>query len=422
MFTSTTTFQRPLGNNLVLKSIETDADIDRLAAFNAHIHGPELVEMTRSLILNHPTARPEYWLFVEDESTNQIVSSLALIPWHWRYEDVTLKSGEMGIVGTLEAYRGRGLIRALDTRFKELLREGDFDISHIQGIPYFYRQFGYEYAMPLEPMWQIELPNIPAASGESPYHFRLATTDDIPALMHMYDEAARDLDISTLRDADIWRCIFGHPRDSGMAGEIWLMLDADEHPVGYGRVLYMGFGTGLIVSEASRLSHPEAIAFLGQFKTLAAERGKPNVRLALPDSNPLLQAARGWGAHNSGTYAWQIHLVDVARLLRKLAPVLERRLAASPFAGLTQKVNLNLYRETFELDFERGQLRGVTNIGFVEGGELRIPPLLLAPLLLGYRGRDQLRESHPDFAVWGQSGLLIDTLFPRMSSFLCENY
>jgi hypothetical protein len=271
-------------------------------------------------------------------------------------------------------------------------------------------------------MWQIELPNIPAASADSPYHFRLATTDDIPALMRMYDEAARDLDISTIRDADVWRCIFGHPRSSGMASEIWLMLDADEQPLGFARILFMGFGNGLIVSEASRLSHPAAVAFLHYFKTLAEERKKPNVRLALPDNNPLLKTARGWGAHNSGTYAWQIHLVDVARLLRKLAPVLERRLAASPFAGLTQKLNLNLYRETFELDFERGKLRTVTNIGFVEHGEIRIPPLLLAPLLLGYRSRDQLRDSHPDFSVWGQSGLLIDVLFPRMNSFLGENY
>ena len=422
MFTSTTTLQRPLGNNLILKSIENDADIDRLAAFNAHIHGPDVFEMTRALILNHAPARPEYWLYIEDELTRQIVSSLALIPWEWRYADVTLKSGEMGIVGTLESYRNRGLVRALDKRFKELLREGDFDLSHIQGIPYFYRQFGYEYAIPLEANWQIELPNIPAAPSDLPYHFRLATVDDIPALMQLYDEAARDLDISTMRDVDIWRCILKHPEKSALISEIWLMLDANEQPFGYGRIAQHGFGNGLIVSETSRLKHPAAIAFLGHFKKLAAERGKPNIRLNLPENNSLLKVARAWGAHNPGTYAWQIHPVDVARLLRKLAPVLERRIEASPFAGLTQIVHLNLYRETFELRLEGGKLLNVTNISYQDGGEIRIPPNLLAPLLLGYRDRHQLRESDPDFRIWGQSGLLIDVLFPRMNSFLYNTY
>lgn len=422
MFTTSTAYDRTLGDNLALKSIANDADIDRLAAFNAHIHGAEVYEMTRTLILDHPFARPDYWLYVEDESTGQIISSLALIPWHLSYGGVALKSGEMGIVGTLEAYRGRGLIRALDKRFKELLREGDFDLSQIQGIPYFYRQFGYEYAMPLEANWQIELPNIPAAPDASPYHFRRATVDDIPALAQMYDVVICDLDISTRRDTEVWRCIFGHPRASAIASETWLMLDADERPVGYGRILHMGFGNGLIVSEASRLNHTQAVAFLGYFKTLAAERGKPNVRLNLPDNHTLLGVARAWGAHNPGTYAWQIHLVDVARLLHKLAPVLESRIAASPFAGLTQTACINLYRKAFELHFADGKLLDVTSIGFREHGEIRIPPNLLAPLLLGYRGRDQLRDSHPDFSVWGQSALLMDVLFPRMNSFLYSNY
>ena len=422
MFTSTTTFQRPLGNNLVLKSIANQDDVDRLAAFNGHIFGQDVAEMTRSLILHHPPARPEYWLYIEDESNGQIVSSLALIPWEWRYEDVTLKSGEMGVVGTLDSYRNRGLVRALDAHFKELLREGEFDLSHIQGIPYFYRQFDYEYAMPLEANWQIELPNIPAAPPDSPYRFRLATADDIPALMRLYGEAARSLDISTVRDADIWHCIFGHPAESALASEIWMLLDAESQPVGYWRIPNHGFGNGLIVSETSRLSHLAGIALLQHLKSLALERNKPNIRLNLPDTNDLLQVARGWGAHNPGTYAWQIHLVDVARLLCKLTPVLERRIDSSLFAGLSQQVNLNLYRETVELHFERGKLLAVTNIGYQEGGEIRIPPPLFAPLLLGYRTREELRESHPDVAIWGQSAHLIDVLFPKMEGFIYSNY
>ncbi|MEO8609084.1 MAG: hypothetical protein ABI690_14435 [Chloroflexota bacterium] len=109
-------------------------------------------------------------------------------------------------------------------------------------------------------------------------------------------------------------------------------------------------------------------------------------------------------------------------MLHKLTPVLERRIAASVFAGFSQKVNLNLYRETFELHFENGKLLTATNMGFHDGGEIRIPPPLLAPLLLGYRGRAELSHSHPDMIAWGQSAHLIDVLFPRLNSFLHSNY
>jgi GNAT superfamily N-acetyltransferase len=149
LFTGTTSYQKALQGSLVLKSIASERDVERVAAFHGLIHDQGVAGMVRELVLHHPNTRPEHWLYVEDKATGQVVSSLCLIPWAWQYQGVEIKTGEMGIVGTLEAYRHRGLIRALVERFKELLREGGYDLSQIQGIPYFYRQFGYEYAMPL---------------------------------------------------------------------------------------------------------------------------------------------------------------------------------------------------------------------------------------------------------------------------------
>src|SRR5689334_11423375 len=217
VLTSTPVYQRSLGNNLVLKSVNGKDNAERLALFNGQIFGQGVVGMTRALLLHHPHTRPDYWLYVEDETNAQIVSSLALIPWQWRYEDVTLKSGEVGIVGTLETYRNRGLVRVLMARHHELLREGEFDLSHIQGIPYFYRQFGYEYAMPLDVHWNLELRHAPDYATETRYTFRLATMQDIPILMRFYEQAAMSLDISAVRDESIWRYLLDYsiPTETG---------------------------------------------------------------------------------------------------------------------------------------------------------------------------------------------------------------
>lgn len=421
MLTTTNPYRRVLDNGFVLKSIHDLYDVERLASFNGQIFDLDVLGFTRSLILHHPLTRPEQWLYVEDESSGQILSSLALIPWQWRYEDVTLKVGEMGIVGTLESHRNQGLVRTLVARFKELLHEGEFDLSPIQGIPYFYRQFGYEYAIPLESGWQIELRNIPDESGEK-LSVRMATVGDLPVLMRLYDEANTHLDISTVRSEDVWRYQFDHTAGTYSEGETWLILDAKNQIIGYYRIAYHGFGTGLIVSETSRLNLTHAKALLHHLKSIAVEWNKPYIRLNLPLTNDLLRAARGWSAYDSGSYAWQIHLVDVARLLRKLTPVLERRIAPTSFCGLDEKVIINLYREAFELDFDRGKLRAVNALGFQDGGEIRIPPMLLTPLVLGYRSREELAHMYPDVSIGGQSRQLIDVLFPRLESFIFTNY
>lgn len=415
----TTPYRRVLSSGLILKSLNDETDAVRLIAFNGQIFGQDVADMTRGLMFHHPALRPDYWLYIEDESTQQILSSLVLIPQTWRYGDVTLKCGEMGIVGTLESQRGKGLVRELVVRFKELLREGGFDLSIIQGIPYFYRQFGYEYALPLEAQWTIELRNIPEVV-EKPYRFRTATVEDIPLLKRLYDEAA--LDISVVRDADVWRYLLDGGLGTATEAETWLMLDADNQPVGYFRIPREGFGAGLIVSETSRLNTAAGEALLGWLKTTAVERGKPYVRFNLPANNDLNLLARTYGAYDAGGYAWQIHVVDAARLLWTIAPVFNQRIAASMYAGLTQTVLLNLYKEAFELRFEGGKLLAVEAVGFRDSGEIRIPPNLLPLLVLGHRSHEELRQTYPDVAVWGQSRHLVDMLFPKMDAFIYTNY
>lgn len=415
-----TPYSKSLGQGLSLKSVSTLEEVERLAAFNGHIHGSGVKVMTENLILHHPHSRPEHWLFVEEDTTRRVVSSICLIPWRWCYGGVELRSGEMGVCGTLEEFRNRGLVRALMIRHKELLAEGEYHFSHIQGIAYFYRQFGYEYAMPLEGGWRIEPYQV--NTDLQGYTFRLATLDDIPALLRLHDQAACDLDVSARRDADEWDYLLRHTAGSEMASDVWLAQDAAGHPAAYYVVQHHGFGVGLNISEVSHMSHTVVQAALCHMKTLAAERNKPYIRMYVSEKHMLIQTAAAMGASFQGRYAWQIHIPNVPRLLRAIAPVLERRLAESAFAGLTQTVILNLYKETFALRFEGGRLLQVESAGFTDEGEIRIPPLLFAPLVLGWRTRQELADIYPDFNVWGHSRPLVDVLFPKLDSYLYTIY
>ena len=386
-----TVLQQPLAGGLLMRTAANTSDVERVAEFNAIIHGAGVAPMTRHLFLDHPNTSGRDLIFVEDPATGQVVSSICLIPWNWRYDGIAVLAGEMGIVGTLEAYRRRGLVRQQVTFFKQRLRERGCLISHIQGIPYYYRQFGYEYALPLEGGLRMLLHGGPKPPA-TPFQFRLATDADLPAMMRMYDEAAQDVALSVVRSEAEWRYLRTCTAGSEMACEDWLIDDGARRPAGYFRLPLTHFGEELTINEVSRLSMDAAVATLCHLKTLAEERNKPGLRLNLPAASALVAVGRQFTDREFSTYAWQIHVPDMTALLRTLTPVLERRLAASPLAGLSVELPICLYCETIRLRFEQGRLVDVANVGPTERGPVNIPPLQFIPIVLGYKSLEEQRR------------------------------
>src|SRR5260370_9607611 len=64
----------------------------------------------------------------------------------------------------------------------------------ITGIRYFYRQFGYEYALNLDGRRVTNLSLIPAAKENEPepYTLRDATEEDIPLIQELYNRRGRE--------------------------------------------------------------------------------------------------------------------------------------------------------------------------------------------------------------------------------------
>lgn len=420
MFISSNPVIKHLHNGFILRTVANQTDVENLARFNDLIHGGGVDTMTRELINSHPHTRPEEWFFIEKDEA--IISSLCLISWRWQFCGVSLKVGEMGVVGTLPDYRGQGLVRKLAEHHKNLLNNGGYHLSNIQGIPYFYRQFGYEYALPLEGGWRLDLHLIPD-DMPSEFSFRLATKQDIPALMRLYETSMRDLDIYAVRDESIWGYLLGASTQTGNAGDTWCVLDADNTIIGYWRVEHYGFGDGLNINECSNLSHQAGLASLAQFKKLALERNKPYIKIHISPKHLMTRLVESFGGRDNGRYAWQIMIPDVHCLLTVLKPVFEQRLMNTPFANLTHAYILNLYRRAFALNFQNGVLADVKSLGYYEGDcDLSLPSDAFTQLVMGHRTRAELRDIFPDVRCTDVAQLMTDCLFPRMDGFIHTIY
>jgi hypothetical protein len=77
----------------------------------------------------------------------------------------------------------------------------------IPGIPWYYRQFGYEYALNLEGgriAYHANVPNLPEGATE-PYTLRALTEADIPVLIDLYRQACARSLVAVPRGAAFWR-------------------------------------------------------------------------------------------------------------------------------------------------------------------------------------------------------------------------
>jgi hypothetical protein len=201
-----------LGDGLVLR-VATPDDAEPLAQFNGHTFGREhfdelLAAYTRHYVSeSHQIIGPSNVLIVEDTRVGKIVSTMCLIPQTWTYAGIPFPVGRPEVVATDPEYRNRGLVREQFKTIHALSDAMGHLVQGITGIPYYYRQFEYEFALDLGGGRLCYFSNVPALKADEtePYRLRAMTCDDIPFIAPLYDrECARSL-VACPRPEWLWR-------------------------------------------------------------------------------------------------------------------------------------------------------------------------------------------------------------------------
>ncbi len=373
-------------------------------------------------LLHRPQHDPADLLLVEDTSTGQVVSSVSLVKETWTYEGIPLRVGEVGIVSTRPDYRKQGLVRTLFKAYHHLaLREGCL-LSVIAGIPYFYRQFGYAYALPMGGGWRLYAEQIPAPQEGEPsrYAVRRAGEGDMPALQALYRAATQGLCVAPVLEGDIWAYQDNLPEAASERKETYL-LEENGRPCGYWRINANegGWDKG-VVFQAVYLPHREMCLEALRFaRALALTRQEHTITLQVPLDIPLAQTMRDFGAQAVRGYAWYVRVLDPVRLMFTIAPALEARLAQSPFAGFDGALRLSLYREALLLRFRQGRLHSVSLSPDTHNADIRLPPEVAPMEWLGYRSIEEILSWWPDASCRDRTKeRLADILFPKRPSWV----
>jgi hypothetical protein len=113
---------------------------------------------------------------------------------------------------------------------------------------------------------------------------------------------------------------------------------------------------------------------------------------------------------------------DPAAFLRKILPVLNQRLTESEFSRYTGELKINMYRHGLVISVADGEIAGVEPSESVGWGDLRIPPNLFAPLVLGQRSWEECGRLYPDLSGDPRALRIFCVLFPRIDAFLHGPY
>ena len=440
-----------LGGGLVLRSATPD-DAEKLATFNAAVHAdapgePDegIAVWTRDLLRRpHPTFRPELFTLVEEAATGRIASSLNLIPQTWAYDGVAFGVGRIELVGTDPDFRRRGLVRRqMEVAHRWSAERGDL-LQGITGIPWYYRQFGYEMGLELDGHRRVAAVDVPdlAAGRDEPYGLRPATAEDVPFMAAADAHGrARSL-VSCVRDGPLWRYELDG-RSGGNAVRRALAViegsaggDGPARPVAFvahAPALYRG---ALLVSACEAVPGASWLAIApGLLRALrglgegyaaagavvAGAARFERIVLDLGSDHPLYRALPDRARKGNPPYAWYVRVPDLPAFLRRVAPVLEARLAASPAAGHTGELKLNFYRDGVVLSFADGRLTDAALWPEPERAEAgaSFPPLTFLHVLLGHRSLAELEHAFADCHARGEAArVLLDGLFPKRPSFV----
>lgn len=420
-----------------IRRAESPDDARKLHHHFDKIFLPEEVgAFAETIFLHLPGMKNERWFIAVEEDSGEIAAAFALIPWTWEMAGTKLKVAEMGIVGTGEAHRNKGLMRLLSREFDATLEEEGFDLAVVQGIPGFYRRFGYHYSIPLEPHIDISLHQVPDLADDDSYDFRLAETGDIPFILEEDERYRRSNFLSVFRDEAKWKYLLTFSSRTECGSEFWIMEGRETEEKYYFRIPRQGFGAGLIVSEISEsISDDGLVSLLAFCKKKCAERNKPYIRLNLAIGSIAAKTAISFGASRGRPYAWQIKIPEKMRFLEKIAPILEARLKESSLASFSGILRLDFYREQIDLIWSQGRLESVTSGGEEECSKtLFLSEDLFSALVLGHRTWRELQRVRPDifpamlYVGSGTDGAsdktirLIDVLFPAERSWIYEQY
>lgn len=425
------------------------ADAKAIAKFNGEVHadpGEDFVEPIAAWVIElmngkHPTCKAEDFILIENTHTGEVISSMNLIDQTWAYEGIEFPVGRPELVGTKQEYRRRGLVRKMFNAVHGWSAERGQLMQIITGIPWFYRQFGYEMGLDLGGRRSGGLDQIPTLKKdqEESFHFRPAEEKDAAFIASLYQKNSRRSPVVCIRDEHIWRyeILIRNPKSANsILAEIietpegkavgYLLVRTQLQGPGisvYGFEVYQGISWFEAAHAAMRRLNTLGQKMAKQESTAENNAKFTRIDFGLGANHPVYNVIPTRLPHKIEPYAFFVRVPDLPGFLRLISPVLEERLAQSDMAGFSCKMKLNFYTSGINLTLEKGKIVELApwEKPWYEDASAHFPNLTFLQLLFGYRDVQTLEDAYADIYYPHEFAKpLLKAMFPQKHSNVLE--
>lgn len=440
------TYQHALGDGFTLRWLQQNDEASLVALYDTVFDDtPPYVSqyVMEQLHGKSPIGIHDDVAVVADKD-NRIVAATLLLRMPLDYAGVLVPAGRPEIVAAHPDVRNRGFIRNIFhlIHARSAFR-GDL-VQGITGIPYYYRQFGYEYALTLGGHYQMPFSSIPAASATAPdtITLRRATTDDVMALLMLYERDKRRLHngkpmlvtshvdatymryaIATNQSHDPWVPYVIESSDGTVIGSLFT-----------NRVRFGAIEVRSLTTEPHVPLYRIFDALCRQLVQVAATMTPNNdstppaseIQFWLGVDHPAYQLIARQPHQQHRPYGWYIRVDDIPTFVQHIVAPLEKRLSQSTMAGYTGTLNIDMYRSGLQLVFDKGKITAKPwkrdgawqNMRTPGAAQAGYPPLVMLQQLFGLHSLSVLRDFYPDIYASHEAHQLLDTIFPKQSSWL----
>ncbi|KAH3766139.1 hypothetical protein Pelo_2024 [Pelomyxa schiedti] len=351
----------------------------------------------------------------------EVAAWMCLIPTDLVFDGVVLHAAQMGIVGTLPQYRGKGFIRKLSAQFEAEAAARNMPLLIIAGIPHFYRKVGYDYGMKLP--WWVECRES-FSGGKGFYIQKVEQTGQMEEYVARRSswwerlvECYRFLDVKEVARISS----FARISDSVFCGEFYFLRRQDTDAVCGLFSLFTNFGK-CIVSELYIDSQSEE--FIENAIKVIVQSSIPKTPFPVVVEQPVQKIVEGVVVRLTGLkqfpppYSWWTKVPDMHAFMQVLLPVLSKRLReSSTLNTYTGSLVLHSFEpgKSLRLAICNGQVASLTRTTEEDGEPDQISyrtatptlkpghpevfascPAALTHLLLGRHSLDEVIDFFPD--------------------------
>ncbi|KAG2176500.1 hypothetical protein INT43_005740 [Umbelopsis isabellina] len=457
-------YEKDLGNGLLLRWVKPE-DVPKVGEGMIDVFSPPntRLEFVRTWFLRFIDG---YAGFMTEKDCVVIVDTkqdgepLVGFTSYWQethtYEGIPYKAGRPEFVGIMPnpEYRGKRLQQHIMDALHARSEEDGTLVQVIGGINWYYRQFGYEYALAFGERSKVMFSSIPflKEDEEEPLKHRRATLDDVDTIidldkMHqngasVHYPLARDYVISQITD---YHELQENP-DHLFARHTIMFEDANDNIVGYAMVnkfdadkagllgvYHMGLVDCTINKKAFMSSLRNIVAFgksqvqddelWAKANALAfyCSQWHPTVE-ALPSDMRLQCKIPYEGTH------YYVRVPNLAAFIKHILPALNQRLKKSlthkKYSGTIRVSNYTPRYPGFELKIERGVIVEVNS--YIKADQQRdetvayYPPYAFLQSLFGSQSIEELRSVLPDVYMTAEVKEVLDILFPKTKQIMAH--